>query len=88
VVGKIVGAGIGGIASNANRSVRRWMGLALLPQAGVAIGMALAAANAFPAQRTTFLTIVIGTTIIFEIIGPVFTRLAIRSADADPGQTA
>jgi Kef-type K+ transport system membrane component KefB len=85
VVGKIVGAGIGGIASNANRSVRRWMGLALLPQAGVAIGMALAAANAFPAQRTTFLTIVIGTTIIFEIIGPVFTRLAIRSADADPG---
>ena len=56
------------------------MGVALLPQAGVAIGMALVASNYFPEYRQTLLSVVIGSTIFFEIIGPVFTRLALRRA--------
>jgi hypothetical protein len=57
------------------------MGVALLPQAGVAIGMALVASSYFPEHGQTLLSVVIGSTIFFEIIGPVFTRLALQRAN-------
>lgn len=74
--GGLLGAWLGGAAP----ATRRWMGAALLPQAGVAIGMALVASNQFPEYRQQLLSIVIGTTVLFEILGPVFTRLAIIRA--------
>ena len=54
------------------------MGVALLPQAGVAIGMALVASNHFPQHRQLLLSVVIGSTVFFEIIGPVLTRFALK----------
>ena len=80
VVGKIIGAGIGAKFSRADEVTKSWMGFALLPQAGVAIGMALVASNTFPEYRQTLLSIVISSTIFFEIIGPIFTRLALKKA--------
>ena len=80
VMGKILGAWIGAYASNANNEIRQWMGVALLPQAGVAIGMALLAADRFPEYEQTILSIVISTTVVFELFGPVFTRIAISLA--------
>lgn len=79
--GKIVGARIGGQLSSAESTIKNWMGVALLPQAGVAIGMALVASNQFPEYRQTILSVVISSTIFFEIVGPVFTRLALTRAD-------
>jgi Kef-type K+ transport system membrane component KefB len=80
--GKLLGARIGAELSGADDNTRRWMGCALLPQAGVAMGMALVASNQFPEYRQTLLTIVIASTVFFEIIGPIFTRLALsRSGD-------
>ncbi len=78
IVGKIAGARIGGQCSGADTVTNNWMGAALLPQAGVAIGMALVASNYFPEYRQILLSVVISSTIFFEIIGPVFTRLAIK----------
>ena len=75
--GKILGASFGGKISAAGAKTRAWMGWALLPQAGVAIGMALVASSLFPDYRQTLLTIVISSTIFFEIIGPIFTRMAL-----------
>lgn len=81
--GKLFGAWAGGVLGKADHAVRNWMGLALLPQAGVAIGMALVAANQFPEHRQILLSIIISTTILFELFGPVFTRLALRRAGAN-----
>lgn len=78
VVGKILGASMGARISGAPASTSRWIGAALLPQAGVAIGMALVAANQFPEYRQTLLLVVISSTVLFEVIGPVFTRLALK----------
>jgi len=78
--GLILGAGVGGLASASAGRLRRWIGIALLPQAGVALGMALIAGNAFPELRSTILPLVIGSTVVFEGIGPVLTRLAIAKA--------
>ena len=79
--GKIIGAYLGGLISDSNKITKNWMGIALLPQAGVAIGMALVATNQFTQYRDNILPIVIFSTIFFEIIGPVFTRLALSKAD-------
>ncbi|NBB68991.1 MAG: cation:proton antiporter, partial [Alphaproteobacteria bacterium] len=78
--GLVVGAYLGGLVGGAEPRVRRWMGLAIMPQAGVALGMALVAGNAFPALRDTILPLVIGSTVIFELAGPALTRLAILRA--------
>lgn len=60
--------------------LRKWLGLALLPQAGVAIGMSLVAAQKFPETASMVLTVVVASTVVLETIGPIFTRLAIRNA--------
>jgi Kef-type K+ transport system membrane component KefB len=81
VLGKVLGAWVGGRLTGAGRVVERWMGLALMPQAGVAIGMALLAAVRFPEYRDTILTVVIGTTVLFELVGPLCTRIALRRSE-------
>jgi Kef-type K+ transport system membrane component KefB len=81
ILGKLLGARIGAQMCKADTVTRCWMGFALLPQAGVAMGMALVAANRFPEYKQVLLTVVISSTIFFEIIGPVFTRAALRQAN-------
>lgn len=81
IVGKMVGARIGGQFSKADRQTKKWMGVALLPQAGVAIGMALVASNFIPEHRQTLLAVAVLTTVLFEIIGPIFTRLALERVE-------
>lgn len=78
IAGKIAGARMGSQFSNSDRLTRQWMGMALLPQAGVAIGMALVASNYFPEYRQTLLSVIVSTTIFFEIVGPVLTRTALQ----------
>lgn len=80
VIGKYIGAWCGSNISNADSTTKNWMGVALLPQAGVAIGMALVASNYFPEYQNILLTVVVGSTVFFELIGPVFTRMALDHA--------
>jgi len=71
-------SGLGGWLSNTDTKTNRLIGYALLPQAGVAIGMALLAAQRFPEIRDTLLSVVLGATIVFELVGPVITRWTLR----------
>ena len=80
ILGKFIGARIGGQISRASQKIKNWMGIALLPQAGVAIGMALVASGNFPEHRQILLSLIIGSTVFFEIIGPIFTQIAIRQS--------
>jgi len=66
-----------------HQALPRNIGLALTPQAGVAIGMALLAAERFPELRDTILPVVVASTIIFELIGPVLVRRVLRSGGPD-----
>jgi Kef-type K+ transport system membrane component KefB len=84
ILGRLLGAWLGGKACQADPLTRRWIGVALLPQAGVALGMALVAAQHFPDLADTILPVVLGATVFFEVVGPVMTRLAIIRA----GKTA
>lgn len=85
VVGRLLGAGVGGRLGNADPAVRRWMGLALLPQAGLAIGMALLASLQFPEFQDVILSVVLGSTVVFELLGPVITRrILVQVGDISP----
>ncbi len=58
----------------------RWMGPAMLPQAGVAMAMAYVAAERLP-QYHSLVPVVIFSTVLFELTGPVAARYALRRAD-------
>ncbi|MCA8971077.1 MAG: cation:proton antiporter [Planctomycetes bacterium] len=85
-VGKLVGARIGGRLGHAPPSVRRHAGFALLPQGGVVIGLALTTSRE-PVLRPmapALLGIIIGSTVIHELGGPLFARFALRRAGEIP----
>ena len=81
IAGKVLGAGLGSRFSRSNGASSRWTGVAMLPQAGAAMGMALVATSLLPEYRQVVLSVVISTTVFFELIGPAFTRLALRRTD-------
>ena len=82
-MGKILGAHLGARVSGADKLTRDWIGIAMLPQAGVPIGMALVAANYAPQYRELLLSVVISSTVFFEIVGPIFTRIALQKAQSN-----
>ena len=82
--GRMLGGWAGGVLSHLPRSHRNWIGAALMPQAGVAIGMALIAAREFPEMGPSILAIALSGTVIFELVGPLLTRIALRRTEATP----
>ncbi|QDV64604.1 K(+)/H(+) antiporter YhaU [Crateriforma conspicua] len=74
VAGKVVGGYLGARMARAPRTVSRHIGFCLLPQAGIALGLALMVAERFPAFGAQILTTIVGTTFVFELLGPVVTR--------------
>ena len=80
VVGKSIGAWIGGKISRSASSIKKYIGLALVPQAGVALGVALIAQEEFPEVGTFILTVIVATTVVYEIIGPLCTKIALHRA--------
>ena len=81
-IGKVFGSYIGAVVSKSSENIKKYIGLALLPQAGVAIGLALSIQKdpTFSSIAPIILNIVIATTLIHEIVGPLFTRLAIEKS--------
>ena len=82
VLARVLGGWIGGRLAGLTGREGCLTGLALMPQAGVAIGMALVAAERFPAFADQILALTIASTIIFEVTGPVLTQFALsRTVD-------
>ena len=79
--GEYVGAFVGAAIGKMEKTVRNYIGLGLVPQAGVALGLAILVRHEFSDTiGPGFLTVIIASTVISEIIGPVFTRIALRKA--------
>ena len=87
-IGKFAGAWLGGTVGGAEPVVRDNLGLGLLSQAGVAIGLALASANRFSSYSeqggeqlgSLIINVITATTFIVQIIGPICVKLAITRA--------
>jgi len=57
--------------------VRKYLSFGLIPQAAVALGVALIAKMEFPEVGSIIFTTIVATTIVYEIIGPFCTKFAL-----------
>lgn len=86
VAGKIGGSYLGALLGKAPVLVRRWLGPALVPQAGVAIGLSLAATKILPEYGDTIRAVVLSATILYEVVGPVLAKLSLKKAGEIPAE--
>lgn len=78
IAGKYLGAYLGAVAARASGQVRNFLGLALIPQAGVAIGLAFLGRRLLPEEAGNMLmTIILSSSILYELIGPASAKLAL-----------
>jgi Kef-type K+ transport system membrane component KefB len=83
-VGKIFGAYVGARLAGAPPNVSNHVGWCLLPQAGVALGLGLLAVERFPELGGAVLSLLVGTTFLFEVLGPIAARVSFRRAGETP----
>jgi len=86
-IGKYVGAALGAYWAKAAAAVRKYLGLCLLSQAGVAIGLSIIASVRFTetmdggiVMGDAIILIVTATTFLVEILGPPFVKVAVSKA--------
>ena len=91
VIGKYLGAYSGAAITHADDKVKKYLGLTLVPQAGVAIGLATTANKLFYEHPNTqeaaalVLAIILTSTLIYELVGPVASKYALTKAgEIDP----
>lgn len=78
MIGKYGGAFLGASVIKADKSVRNYVGLALIPQAGVAIGLAAMADRTLGGSVGENLqTIILASSILYELIGPACAKLSL-----------
>ena len=78
VLGRLLGGLLVGWTGGASAAVYRWTGAAMLPQAGVAMAMTFQAVSLYPDLQKTLLPMVIAATVLFELVGPIMTRVVLE----------
>lgn len=78
IIGKYLGAFAGCLATGKSHKVRNYLGLALIPQAGVAIGLASIGARTLGGEMGQALeTIILASSVLYEMIGPGCAKLSL-----------
>ncbi len=85
IAGKYAGAFLGCAITKSSVKTRNYLGLALIPQAGVAIGLAFLGQRMLPAELgSAFLTIILCSSVLYELIGPASAKAALVLAGVIP----
>lgn len=78
IAGKYLGTYLSCLATGSSREIRNYMGLALIPQAGVAIGLAFLGQRMLPPQTgNLMMTIILSSSVLYEMAGPVSAKAAL-----------
>lgn len=90
VLGKWGGAYLGATLTHCEPQVRKYLGIALIPQAGVAIGLATSAGKSLsvinPEVGGMITAIILTSTIVYELVGPALTKMALSKAGEIPAR--
>ncbi|MHC4691779.1 MAG: cation:proton antiporter domain-containing protein [Planctomycetota bacterium] len=79
--GKVFGSWFGARYSGSAAAVRKYLGICLLPQAGVAIGLAILAGQQFDtALGHTIIMVIMTATFLMEILGPILVKVGVKKA--------
>lgn len=82
VIGKLLGSYTGACMCNADESVKKYLGFALLPQAGVSIGLAIAASSIFTGEMgSSIQAIILASIVVFELFGPILVTYSLRESN-------
>jgi Kef-type K+ transport system membrane component KefB len=81
-IGKIAGCSLGGVLSKSEPKIKRYLGLAMLDQAGVAMGLAFLAAQALSGYELggIIITLMAATTVVHGLIAPPLIQYAVRKS--------
>jgi Kef-type K+ transport system membrane component KefB len=90
IAGKYFGAYLGCIIAKTTKEVKNYLGLALIPQAGVAIGLSFLGKRILSVSMgNMLLTIILSSSVLYELIGPVCAKIAlVRSGAIKMDKTA
>ncbi len=80
IIGKLLGSYAGAKVMNSHRNVRKYLGICLLPQAGVALGMAYQAKTDFGDEGTIILVVVLIATLVYELFGPIGVKYSLEKS--------
>lgn len=80
VLGKYTGALLGAKVCHAAPTVQKYLGFTLIPQAGVAIGLATTSMSIVPEFGPLIRTVILCGTVIYELTGPIITKIALKKA--------
>ena len=78
--GKLLGARLGSGWLGMQPVLQKFLGLALMAQAGLAVGLVITTQRRFPDLATSVTTIVLASVVVYEIVGPISTRFALVRA--------
>ena len=78
--GKIFGASASAKMVKCEPSICKYLGITLLPQAGVALGMSVTVAAEFGAEGAVIRSIILFSVLIYELVGPLLTKMALTAA--------
>ena len=78
--GKIIGASASAKMVKCEPSICKYLGITLLPQAGVALGMSVTVAAEFGTEGAMIRNIVLFSVLIYELVGPLLTKMALTAA--------
>ena len=87
-IGKYVGALASSKAAGCDKTVQKYLGITLCPQAGVALGMCITAAAEFGAEGAMIRNIILFSVLIYELVGPSMTKWALTKAGDVKPQSA
>lgn len=77
IVGKYAGVYAGCVLTSMPEHIRKYMGLALIPQAGVAIGLAFLGQRMLPDEMgNLLLTIILSSSVLYELVGPACAKMS------------
>ena len=78
--GKILGSLWSAAWTKCDSNIKKYLGITLLPQAGVALGMATIAKAALGTEGEMISNIVLFGVLIYELVGPLMTKIALTKA--------
>jgi Kef-type K+ transport system membrane component KefB len=78
--GKFLGTFTGARIMKADPKVQKYMGFAMLPQGGISIGLSVIVRQELPTYAVAITTIIMFSVLIYETMGPVFAKIAIKKA--------
>ncbi len=84
-VGKVIGATLGAKYVNCDEKVTKYLGMSLLTQGGISIGLSMIVSKELPQFSESIITVILFSVLIYEIAGPILAKIAIQKAGEENG---